>query len=32
MFHNGLVQRLLKHSYAINAGDALGLPESRIFE
>jgi len=32
MFHNGLVQRLLKHSYAIGTGDALGLPESRISE
>ena len=32
MFHSGSVQRLLKHSYGIDAGDALGLPESRISE
>jgi hypothetical protein len=30
MFHDGSVQRLLEHGYAVRADDALGLPESRI--
>jgi hypothetical protein len=32
MFHDGSMQRLLGHSHAIRARDALGTPESRISE